>query len=165
MRWTRVCFCGQETGAGRVDDHSEVGLPFLTGSEEGRGPLFDVTGQHFEGVHAPVAIGPQGDKVFVPGASDVPTAVPLLAVRVGPRMIVSVPGEGTKEVGARIRAEVEAAIAGSGIERVVVSGLANEFILYLTTPEEYSRQHYEGGNTHFGTYSSVVIGTSSRGSR
>jgi neutral ceramidase len=40
---------------------------------------------------------------------------------------------------------------------VVVSGLVNEFVLYFTTPEEYRRQHYEGGNTHFGTYSSVLV--------
>jgi neutral ceramidase len=157
LRWTRMCFCGQETEGGRVDDHPEVGLPFLTGSEEERGPLFDVTGQHFEGVHAPLPIGPQGTKIYPPGASGVPARVPLLAVRVGPGLIVSVPGEGTKEVGARIRAAVQAAVSGSGIRHVVVSGLANEFILYLTTPEEYARQHYEGGNTHFGTYASNLV--------
>jgi hypothetical protein len=157
-RWTRMCFCGQETEGGRVADRPEVGLPFLTGSEEERGPLFDVTGQHFEGTRAPVALGPHGHKVFPPGASGVPTRVPLLAVRVGPRVIVSVPGEATKEVGARIRAAAEQAVAGAGIERVVVSGLANEFILYFTTPEEYARQHYEGGNTHFGTYASNLLG-------
>ena len=28
---------------------------------------------------------------------------------------------------------------------------------YLTTPEEYDRQHYEGGNTHFGRMSSVLV--------
>ncbi len=83
--------------------------------------------------------------------------VPLLAVRVGSRVLASVPGEGTKDVGARIRADVEAAVAGSGIERVVISGIANEFILYFTTPEEYARQHYEGGNTHFGTYSANLL--------
>lgn len=50
-----------------------------------------------------------------------------------------------------------AAVAGSGIEEVVISGLANEFVLYLTTPEEYDRQHYEGGNTQFGRQSSNLI--------
>ena len=158
VRWTRVCFCGQQTEGGQVAARPEVGLPFLTGSEEERGPLFDLTRQHFEGVRSPLAVGPQGNKVFVPFASNVPTSVPLLAVRVGPRVIVSVPGEGTKEVGARIRAAVQGAVAGAGIERIAVSGLANEFILYLTTPEEYARQHYEGGNTHFGTFSSNLIG-------
>jgi hypothetical protein len=157
LRWTRICFCGRQTQGGRVADRPEVGLPFLTGSEEERGPLYDLTRQHFEGVRSPVAAGPHGHKIFVPFASDVPTAVPLLAIRVGPRLIVSVPGEGTKEVGARIRRTVGAAVSGAGIEGVVVAGLANEFVLYFTTPEEYARQHYEGGNTHFGTYSSNLI--------
>ena len=157
VRWTRLCFCGQRTEGGRVADRPEVGLPFLTGSEEGRGPLNDVTPEHFEGRRAPVAVGPQGHKIFPPGASGVPNVVPLLAVRVGSGMIVSVPGEATKEAGARIEADVLRAVGGSGIDRVVVSGLANEFILYFTTPEEYARQHYEGGNTHFGTYASNLL--------
>ncbi len=157
LRWTRLCFCGQESESGRVADRPEVGLPFLTGSEEERGPLYDVTRQHLEGFRSPVALGPHGHKVYPPGASGVPTAVPLLALRIGPRVIVSVPGEGTKEVGARIRERVQAAVAGAGIRGVVVSGLANEFVLYFTTPEEYARQHYEGGNTHFGTHSSTLL--------
>ena len=157
VRWTRICFCGQQTDGGEVAAEPQVGIPFLTGSEEERGPLFDVTQQHFEGARSPVATGPQGHKIYPPGASGVPRVVPLLAVRVGTRMLASVPGEATKEVGARIRADVERAVAGSGVERVVISGIANEFILYFTTPEEYARQHYEGGNTHFGTYSSNLL--------
>ena len=156
FRWTRVCFCGQEVEGGRVDDHSEVGLPFLTGSEEERGPLYDMTGDDYEDTRSPIHRGPQGYKYGGP-AGNVPNRVPLLAVRVGRRLIASVPGEGTKEVGARIRAAVAGAVAGAGIERVAISGLANEFVLYFTTPEEYERQHYEGGNTHFGTYSSNLI--------
>ena len=159
-RWTRMCFCGQTVdGGGMVADSSQVGIPFLTGSEEERGPLFDATGQEFEGRTNPVAVGPQGDKAFIPGVGSggVPNKVPLLAVRLGNRLIVTVPGEPTKEVGTRIRAAVAAATQGTGIDRVVVSGLSNEFVLYFTTPEEYDRQHYEGGNTHFGRFSSVLV--------
>ena len=162
FRWTRMCFCGQETEGGRVDDHSQVGLPFLTGSEEERGPLYDVTGEEFEGRRNETPIpsdSPQGHKIFFQGVGTggVPNKVPLMAVRIGPQLIVSIPGEGTKEVGARVRAAVESQIAGSGIERVVMSGLANEFVLYFTTPEEYDRQHYEGGNTHFGRVQSNLL--------
>ena len=35
--------------AAAVADQPQVGLPFFTGSEEERGPLFDITGEHFEG--------------------------------------------------------------------------------------------------------------------
>lgn len=158
LRWTRVCFCGQDVEGGKVADESQVGIPFLTGSEEERGPLFDVTQEHFEGRRAPIGMDPQGRKIFPPGAGGgVPNAVPLLAVRVGRRMIVSLPGEGTKEAGAQITAAAASAIAGSGIEKVALSGLANEFVLYFSTPEEYEKQHYEGGNSHFGRLSSVFI--------
>src|SRR3954452_15720678 len=160
MRWTRMCFCGQQVeGGGRVADQSQVGIPFLTGSEEERGPLFDLTGEEFEGRTSPIDTGPQGDKLYAPGVGSggVPNRLPLLAIRIGDRLIVSIPGEPTKEVGTRTRAAVTTATAGSGINRVVVSGLANEFALYFTTPEEYDRQHYEGGNTHFGRYSSNLV--------
>ena len=40
---------------------------------------------------------------------------------------------------------------------VVVSGLTNEFILYFTTYEEFERQHYEGGNTHYGPSSGTFL--------
>ncbi len=41
-----------------------VGLPFLTGSEEERGPLFDITHEHFEGRRAAVDDGgPHGHKI------------------------------------------------------------------------------------------------------
>jgi neutral ceramidase len=151
-RWTRVCFCGQPTEGGNVADYAMIGLPFLTGSEEERGPLFDLTRVPFEGTRNPLPVPGQGHKAGIPlGPDSVPKAVPLMAVRVGDGVIVTLPGEATAEVGARLRA----AIAGTG--RVVVSGLANEFIQYLTTPEEYDRQHYEGGSTLYGPLSSNLL--------
>jgi neutral ceramidase len=39
LRWTRFCFCGQETEGGRVDDKAVPGLTTLTGSDEHRGQL------------------------------------------------------------------------------------------------------------------------------
>jgi hypothetical protein len=160
LRWTRVCFCGQRTEGGRVASRPAIGAPFLTGSEEGRGPLFDVTGVPLEGQRKPVGVGPQGHKLGVsgfPSRDTVPEAVPLLAIRVGTRMIVSWPGEATTEVGRRARAAVERATAGSGVKRVVVSGLAGEYLQYFTTPEEYDRQHYEGGSTLFGRLASNLV--------
>ncbi|MGI8460653.1 MAG: neutral/alkaline non-lysosomal ceramidase N-terminal domain-containing protein [Solirubrobacterales bacterium] len=43
LRWTRVCFCGRQAGGGQVASEGRAGAPFFTGSEEERGPLFDVT--------------------------------------------------------------------------------------------------------------------------
>ena len=70
LRWTRVCFCGQQTSAGEpVADKPLLGLPFLTGSEEERGPLFDVTGVPFEDRRNPTSTPDQGDKIGVPERS------------------------------------------------------------------------------------------------
>ncbi len=56
------------------------------------------------------------------------------------------------------RARARGGAAGPrGLDRIVVSGLAGEFIQYLTTPEEYDRQHYEGGSTLYGPLSSNLL--------
>ena len=156
-RWTRMCWCGQQTAAGPVADRAEFGLPQFTGSEEGRGPLFDVTGVPFEGHHLPVGSGPQGVKITAPLPVDVPEAVPLMALRIGARMIVSIPGEMTAEMGRRVRSAVADAARGSGVTGAVISGLANEYIDYFTTPQEYDAQHYEGGATIYGRASGVAL--------
>ncbi len=155
VRWTRTCFCGQATEGGNVADYAMIGFPFLTGSEEERGPLFDVTRVPLEGTRNPLPVPGQGHKTGIPLSADtVPKAVPLTALRVGDGLIVTLPGEPTAEVGERLRAAVR---ESTGMDRVVVSGLAGEFIQYLTTPEEYDRQHYEGGSTLYGPLSSNLL--------
>lgn len=158
-RWTVECFCGRETEVGPVDDQAVVGLPFLTGSEENRGPLHDETGVPFEGRRLPSGSGPQGAKIqVVPdlGAS-FPEATPLTTVRVADRAIVTVPGEMTAGMGRRLKGAAHRAVRGSGIRQVVISGLANDYLQYFTSPEEFDRQHYEGGSTLFGRASGIFI--------
>jgi hypothetical protein len=158
LRWTRSCFCGRDTAAGPVDERAVVGLPFLTGSEENRGPLYDETGVPFEGHRQPVSSGPQGRKIgVISDTGQFPTAVPLTALRIADRAIVTVPGEMTSGMGRHLRAGLLAAAGGSGIRRIVISGLANDFIQYVTTPDEYDRQHYEGGSTLFGRAEGIFI--------
>ena len=159
-RWTRVCFCGQQTPFGRLADTAVFGLSYLTGSEEGRGPLYDATKRALEGSRLDSPVEPQGSKTPTltdPGHTLEPTAVPLTAARLGDRVIVSVPGEMTVELGRRTRAAATAAMAGSGLRRVVIAGYANEYVSYLTTPEEYEAQHYEGGTTVYGPASGAFI--------
>jgi hypothetical protein len=156
-RWSRMCWCGQQTAAGPVADQAVFGLPQFTGSEEGRGPLFDVTRVPFEGYHLADGSGPQGDKIAAPIPVDLPRAVPLMALRVGERLIVSIPGEMTAEAGRRLRHAVVDAASGSGVTGAVISGLANEYADYFTTPQEYDAQHYEGGATVYGRASSVAL--------
>jgi hypothetical protein len=139
------------TETGPLPSDPLPGVPFLTGSEEERGPLYDVTGVPLEDRRNPVGSDTQGHKLGIQGAGqDLPRVVPLIALRARDRLIVTLPGEPTVEIGRLVTSKVQQAIAGAGIEDVVVSGLTNEFILYITTYAEYERQHYEGGNTHYG---------------
>jgi neutral ceramidase len=158
VRWTRVCFCGQQTSAGPVASSPQPGIPFLTGSEEERGPLFDLTREPLEGNRSAVGYESQGHKIGIPVPEDsYPRAVPLFVVRVGDRLILSLPGEPTVELGRRAVDAALKAGAGMGVSGAMVAGLTNEFIQYLTTPEEYDRQHYEGGSTIFGPASPVLL--------
>ncbi len=160
LRWTRVCFCGQSTPYGPLADHAVFGVSYLTGSEEGRGPIFDATGDIYEGRRLTTPLGAQGVKIEARADTDrtlEPTGVPLTAARVGDRLVVTVPGEATAELGRRTRAAMLAAIRGRGMSRVVLAGYANEYASYFTTPEEYGAQHYEGGTTVYGPASGPFI--------
>ncbi len=164
-RWTRTCFCAQQVAGGRVDSSPQFGLPAITGSEEGRGGLSGLlsnstTDFNFEGDHLPVDVGVQGDKLPNPegAVGSLPHAGAQMVLRVGDRLIVSIPGEMTEQMGRRVRAAVLSAVGpGAGISAVVISGLANEYISYFTTPQEYEQQHYEGGSTLFGEFSSNLL--------
>jgi hypothetical protein len=163
LRWTRTCFCGQQTSDGRVADSPVAGIPFLTGSEENRGPLFDVTHVSFEGMRSPTtAYGEaQGHKEGIVLSTDsYPSAVPLFVLRVADRLLITEPGEASVETGRRTRAAVMAAARGMGIRGVTLMGLTNEFVQYITTPEEYDRQHYEGGSTIYGPAEGAAISDS-----
>jgi hypothetical protein len=165
LRWTRTCFCGQQTSDGRVADSPVAGIPFLTGSEENRGPLFDVTQVSFEGRRSPTTAHgeAQGHKEGIPFATSkdsYPSAVPLFVLRVADRLLITEPGEASAETGRRTRAAVLAAAKGMGIKGVTLMGLTNEFIQYLVTPEEYDRQHYEGGSTIYGPAEGAAVSDS-----
>jgi hypothetical protein len=161
LRWTRVCFCGQTVkGGGAVDTKAVIGLPVFTGSEEGKGPLYDATGVSFEGRHLPTSSGPQGDKIPVVTDSshaDDPNAVPVVVVRVGDHLLASVPGEPTVEMGRRMRSAILNAAPGGAIRTVAIVGLANEYVPYYTTPAEFEYQDYEGGHTVYGRWSGYLI--------
>jgi len=161
LLWTRVCFCGQTTSDGVVADSPQAGEPFLTGSEEGRGPLYDVTRRSHEGDRSPTENAPnQGHKLGIPFATtkdSYPNAVPIFLARIGKRAIITFPGEATVEVGRRARERVLEVAREVGVKGVSVMGLTNEFIQYITTPEEYDRQHYEGGSTIYGPASSAAL--------
>ncbi|MFL5302117.1 MAG: neutral/alkaline non-lysosomal ceramidase N-terminal domain-containing protein [Anaeromyxobacteraceae bacterium] len=93
-----------------------------------------------------------------PPVGDFATAFPLLVVRIADHAMATIPGEATATAGKQMRHAVETALpASTGVKGVALVGYANEYLHYFTTPEEYEMQHYEGGSTVYGKYSSNLI--------
>ncbi|MFT4187136.1 MAG: neutral/alkaline non-lysosomal ceramidase N-terminal domain-containing protein [Aeromicrobium sp.] len=74
---------------------------------------------------------------------------PLQVVQLGELCLVCLPFEVTVVSGLRIRRAVAAEL-GVDVESVVLQGYANGYGHYVTTPQEYQEQLYEGGSTIFG---------------
>ena len=77
--------------------------------------------------------------------------VPVQLMRLGRLYLVGIPAEVTIVAGLRLRRTV-AAIVGADLEDVLVVGYSNAYVHYVTTPEEYVEQRYEGGSTLFGRW-------------
>jgi neutral ceramidase len=155
--WTRVCFCGQGTSEGPADTTPWLGQAAGAGSEEGRA-IFFYTGVAREGDMLPAPVGPQGYKVTViPEKGSFPQAVPLALMRIGDRLIATVPGEPTVGAGQLLRDAIGPVVSQAGIARVVLAGYAGDYLDYFTTPAEYDRQHYEGGSDVYGRTSLLVL--------
>lgn len=133
------------------------------GAEDGRTRL---SGHGFtEGVHRrrPRKNG-QGHKWYalpwpvsalVPPRGMTPRAVPLGVVRLGDVSLVTLPGEHTTVLGQRIEAAVASATEGESA--VLLVGLAGAYLSYLTTPEEYALQHYEGASMLYGEQAGTLV--------
>jgi neutral ceramidase len=77
--------------------------------------------------------------------------VPVQLIRIGPLYLVGVPGEATIVSGLRLR-RAAADVLGADLRDVLAAGYSNGYIHYITTPEEYLEQRYEGGSTLFGRW-------------
>ena len=118
-------------------------LPILT-------PLFDV----MDGVNAMSADPCQVPKpVLLPTgvlANWTPTILPFQVFRIGPLAIAGIPAEMTMQAGRRLSDSLLVTLAPLGVRKVILTGLANEYSGYVTTPEEYDSQQYEGASTLYG---------------
>ncbi|KAH8097107.1 Neutral/alkaline nonlysosomal ceramidase [Cristinia sonorae] len=85
-----------------------------------------------------------------------PTTVDIQMLRVGNLVMLIIPGEMTTMAGRRIRDAVRTKLISEGIigqdAYVVIAGPANTYGHYITTPEEYAVQRYEGASTLFGPH-------------
>lgn len=82
-----------------------------------------------------------------------PSVVELQNLQLGNLFLVGIPGEFTTMSGRRIRN----ALYNVTGDIVIVAGLANNYINYVATPEEYEIQEYEGGATVYGKNTLPVI--------
>ncbi|MEE3850779.1 neutral/alkaline ceramidase [Gordonia sp. LSe1-13] len=88
---------------------------------------------------------------LLPPSPWIPHVVPLQVLRIGELVLVAVPAEVTIVAGLRLRTVVADALRVDP-ESVLVQGYSNAFTQYVTTPEEYDSQQYEGGATMFGRW-------------
>ncbi|MFI7118889.1 neutral/alkaline ceramidase [Amycolatopsis sp. NPDC049868] len=143
-----------------------IGVSMLAGSrEDGPGlplpegvknPFIDWLGgidapipQALADAHAPKVIAvPFGAMKPYPWT---PEVLPLQLVRIGQLHLVAVPAELTIVSGLRLRRTVAAEL-GVPLENVLIQGYSNAYSQYVTTPEEYDSQQYEGASTLYGRY-------------
>ena len=76
----------------------------------------------------------------------VPDSVGVQAVRVGDLLIAGVPGEMIAALGLRIKNSLRQA----GVPHPVIGGLANEWISYILSAEEYRQGGYEASVSFYG---------------
>ena len=81
-----------------------------------------------------------------------PHVLPLQLLRLGNFLIAAVPMEPTITSGKRLRETLEASFKDTGVEQVIIAPYANAYGGYVTTPEEYRLQLYEGGHTLYGKW-------------
>lgn len=80
-------------------------------------------------------------------------------IQIGDLAIVPLPFELTAETGFRIEAAIKESFLKKqqSLPDIMVTSLANGYTGYITTPEEYEVQYYEGGHTIYGQYSQPYV--------
>lgn len=80
-----------------------------------------------------------------------PQILAIQIMRLGDLVLACVPAEFTVVSGLRLRRIVARAL-GIPVDNVLLQGYANGYSGYVTTPEEYTSQQYEGGETLYGRW-------------
>lgn len=158
-----------------------MGYSFAAGTSDGPGAFDFKQGQPGEphanplwaavrnGLHKPnkTQIACHGEKPILLDVGETrkpylwtPNIVDIQLLRVGQFFIIVSPGEATTMAGRRWREAVRTSAVSTFPELddeennplVVLGGPANTYTHYITTPEEYSVQRYEGASTLYGPW-------------
>ncbi|MBO0856425.1 MAG: neutral/alkaline ceramidase, partial [Nocardia sp.] len=151
---TTPAMMGAAAAATSSEDNWETQLSFLR--EGQKNPVVAALGgldapieQWIRDAQAPkLIVAPLG---VLPPRPWVPMTVPIQILRVGDLVLASGPAEYTVVSGLRIR-ELVAHALSVPLENVLMQGYSNGYCGYVTTPEEYVSQQYEGGETLFGRW-------------
>lgn len=134
------------------------------GFKQGRNPFWDTLSKQVYYRLSPKLRDAQAPKGIVLPAGFANKFVPMITERVpvqllrlGSLYLIGIPGEVTIVAGLRMRRTVSE-ILGVPLQQVLVAGYSNGFIHYVTTPEEYENQRYEGGSTMFGKWEAPALG-------
>ncbi|NYJ01627.1 neutral ceramidase [Nocardioides thalensis] len=141
---------GAAFAAGSTEDGGG-GLPIFHEGAGGGNPIFDLISNALY-TASPALRDCQAPKEILLPVGDLGLAssvVPVQLVRIGDLYLIGLPAEVTIVAGLRLRRAV-ADVVGVPVRQVLVQGYANHYIHYLTTPEEYDAQEYEGASTIFG---------------
>jgi neutral ceramidase len=150
---------------------AEGGAALVAGAEDGR-TIYNYDG-HVEGTRfthyrtvdqgakrdmlegaLPVDL-PKAVKELPAKVLGVPKEIPLGVAQVGHLLFATLPGEFTTVMGRRIEAGLHRALPQA--KQVLLIGLANDYLSYFTTPEEYDAQQYEGASTLYGPASGPFV--------
>lgn len=146
---------GAEDGPTRLRGWRLFGL-FNLGFEEGGSAV----NPHPRGCHREkrIALGETMQNLLT-GKNALAQVAQLSVVRIGDLILGVTPAEVTTVAGFEmkraIRDSLEAAGGLSGA--VALIGMANGYIQYVTSNDEYRAQHYEGGSTIYGPRSATVL--------
>ncbi len=173
--------CRQQGAVGESEAHKTAeqatpGVAMLAGAADGGRTLFNELGW-IDGVTSRRQWGEnyrgQGPKqpVFAPTVDSlswldltrlllpggVQKKIPLGVYRLGDLAFVTVPFEATTMMGRRLKNGVTEKLHLDSDEKVLLIGLANDYLSYVTTPEEYEAQYYEGALTLYGAATGPLI--------
>lgn len=176
-------FLRRDAAALGICDRPMIGLSTAAGADDGYSRYY---GYRFLGL-IPIGIedggraarsptGCQREKKtwlnFGVGAHGLPEYAPLAVLRLGDRLLLTVPGEPTTMTGVQIQRTVAESthvadsawaravlgpVPDSAYFRSVVLGHTDGFIQYVTTDAEYSAQEYEGGSTLYGPAEATAL--------
>jgi neutral ceramidase len=156
---------GEFTGQGpQTTCQAALGFSFAAGTENGQPIDLFKEGTIYGSNWPKITLLPQEQACHAEKVILLPTGLvkpdpwtariaPFQLMRIGQLLVIAAPFEITTMAGRRLKQAVLETMAPAGVKYVAIAALANEYIHYVTTREEYAQQAYEGGSTLFGPWS------------